>query len=98
MGRVVDFSVVNKLFKGWIDDNWDHGFVLWDADENAIAALKASRTAPVVFAALQSNGGEHGNLFAERNFAEVDQADQGLRFADVEGCRLGNRTRFRRSH
>ena len=40
LGRVVDFSVVNKLFKGWIDDNWDHGFVLWDADENAIAALK----------------------------------------------------------
>ncbi len=40
LGRVVDFSVVNKLFKGWIDDNWDHGFVLWDADENAIQALK----------------------------------------------------------
>ena len=30
LGRVVDFSVLNKLFKGWIDENWDHGFVLWD--------------------------------------------------------------------
>lgn len=40
LGRVVDFSVVNKLFKGWIDENWDHGFVLWDADENAIQAIK----------------------------------------------------------
>ena len=40
LGRVVDFSVINKVFKGWIDDNWDHGFILWDADENAIDAIK----------------------------------------------------------
>lgn len=40
LGRVVDFSVINKLFKGWIDDHWDHGFILWDADENAIQAIK----------------------------------------------------------
>ena len=23
VGRVVDFSVINRLFKGWIDENWD---------------------------------------------------------------------------
>lgn len=40
LGRVVDFSVINKLFKGWIDDNWDHGFLLWNEDRNAIDALK----------------------------------------------------------
>jgi len=41
LGRVVDFSVLNKLFKGWIDDNWDHGFVLWDEDQNAIEAIQS---------------------------------------------------------
>ncbi len=40
LGRVVDFSVINKLFKGWIDDNWDHGFILWDQDQNAIDAIE----------------------------------------------------------
>ena len=40
LGRVVDFAVINKLFKGWIDDNWDHGFIVWDQDKNAIDALE----------------------------------------------------------
>lgn len=40
LGRVVDFQVINKLFKGWIDDNWDHGFILWDKDKNALDALR----------------------------------------------------------
>lgn len=40
LGRVVDFAVINKLFKGWIDENWDHGFILWDQDRNAIDALE----------------------------------------------------------
>jgi 6-pyruvoyltetrahydropterin/6-carboxytetrahydropterin synthase len=41
LGRVVDFAVINKLFKGWIDDNWDHGFILWEKDENAIQAIES---------------------------------------------------------
>ena len=40
LGRVVDFAVINRLFKGWIDDHWDHGFIVWDQDENAISALE----------------------------------------------------------
>ena len=40
LGRVVDFQVINSLFKGWIDDNWDHGFLVWSEDHNAIAALE----------------------------------------------------------
>ncbi len=40
LGRVVDFAVIKKLFKGWIDEHWDHGFLLWDEDKNAIQALQ----------------------------------------------------------
>ena len=39
LGRVVDFAVINKLFKGWIDENWDHGMLLWEEDTEAIEAL-----------------------------------------------------------
>lgn len=39
-GRVVDFSVINRLFKGWIDEHWDHGMLIWKDDTEAIDALK----------------------------------------------------------
>ena len=32
--------MINKLFKGWIDENWDHGFILWDQDSDAIDAIE----------------------------------------------------------
>jgi 6-pyruvoyltetrahydropterin/6-carboxytetrahydropterin synthase len=40
VGRVIDFAELKKLFKGWIDENWDHGFVLNKWDENGLAAVK----------------------------------------------------------
>ena len=39
VGRVVDFSVINKLFKGWIDEHWDHGILVWDEDTPLLDAL-----------------------------------------------------------
>ncbi len=39
VGRVVDFAVINHLFKGWIDENWDHGMILASDDTNAINAM-----------------------------------------------------------
>lgn len=41
IGRVVDFAELKKLFKGWIDEHWDHGFIVFDKDEQAIAAVKS---------------------------------------------------------
>ena len=41
LGRVVDFGVINQLFKGWIDENWDHGMLIWSEDSEAIAALNS---------------------------------------------------------
>ena len=40
VGRVIDFAELKKLFKGWLDENWDHGFVLNKEDENGLAAVK----------------------------------------------------------
>ena len=40
IGRIIDFGVLKKKFKGWIDDNWDHAFVLWDQDENGLTAIR----------------------------------------------------------
>jgi 6-pyruvoyltetrahydropterin/6-carboxytetrahydropterin synthase len=40
VGRVIDFSVLKTRFKGWIDEHWDHGFLLSQEDENGIAAAQ----------------------------------------------------------
>jgi len=32
LGRIIDFSVVKSRLCQWIEDNWDHRFLLWDQD------------------------------------------------------------------
>lgn len=27
VGRIVDFSVIKEVVGGWLDRNWDHGFI-----------------------------------------------------------------------
>ncbi len=41
IGRLVDFGVINGLFKSWIDAHWDHAMLVWEADTAAIAALRS---------------------------------------------------------
>lgn len=40
VGRVIDFSELKARFKGWLDEHWDHGFLLSHEDANGIAAVK----------------------------------------------------------
>ena len=41
LGLVIDFGALKTRVKGWIDQNWDHGFLLNDADSALIAAFRA---------------------------------------------------------
>ena len=41
LGRVIDFSVLKERLGGWIDRNWDHGFIHHDADTEVAAAVAA---------------------------------------------------------
>lgn len=41
LGRVIDFSVLKERIGGWIDSQWDHGFLLWQDDAEAIAAVSS---------------------------------------------------------
>lgn len=45
IGRVLDFSVIKNLLCMWLEDNWDHKFLLWQND---------SWAAPLI--ALDPNG------------------------------------------
>jgi 6-pyruvoyltetrahydropterin/6-carboxytetrahydropterin synthase len=41
VGRIIDFAELKRLFKGWLDEHWDHGFLLDQKDENGINAIKS---------------------------------------------------------
>lgn len=41
LGRVIDFSVLKEKIGGWIDVNWDHGFICHRDDVEAMQAMKA---------------------------------------------------------
>ena len=40
VGRVVDFSLIKKRMLGWLDANWDHAFLVFEEDDNALAAVR----------------------------------------------------------
>jgi 6-pyruvoyltetrahydropterin/6-carboxytetrahydropterin synthase len=41
IGRVIDFSVLKAKLGGWVDANWDHGFIHHAEDTETIQALAA---------------------------------------------------------
>ena len=32
VGRVIDFSVIKSLLCQWLEDSWDHKFLMWEKD------------------------------------------------------------------
>ena len=40
VGRVVDFSLIKQRMNGWLDQNWDHAFLIFEEDANALAAIR----------------------------------------------------------
>ncbi len=40
IGRVIDFGVLKLKLGGWIDKHWDHGFILYEKDNDALDLLE----------------------------------------------------------
>lgn len=40
LGRVLDFSVMKKLLCDWIENTWDHKFLIWKDDPRLDALLE----------------------------------------------------------
>ena len=38
LGRVIDFGVIKAKLCQWLEDNWDHKFLLWDQDTEMMEA------------------------------------------------------------
>ena len=40
VGRIVDFSLIKQRMLAWLDAHWDHAFLIFEADTNALAAIR----------------------------------------------------------
>jgi 6-pyruvoyltetrahydropterin/6-carboxytetrahydropterin synthase len=40
VGRVIDFAQIKQRMLGWIDMHWDHAFIVFEEDHNALAAIR----------------------------------------------------------
>lgn len=48
IGRVIDFSVIKKLLCIWLEDKWDHRFLIWVKDPIARKLKKIDKTVVIV--------------------------------------------------
>jgi 6-pyruvoyltetrahydropterin/6-carboxytetrahydropterin synthase len=46
VGRVIDFSVIKEVLGGWIDKNWDHGFLYSCEDDDCSRIFGSSYIGP----------------------------------------------------
>jgi 6-pyruvoyltetrahydropterin/6-carboxytetrahydropterin synthase len=66
IGRVIDFGVLKAKVGGWIEKEWDHGFICHREDYDTLARLEQFEARPGV---LQKLWRLHANPTAE-NMAE----------------------------
>lgn len=48
VGRVLDFSVIKEKLCVWLEENWDHRFLVWDCDPKLAAIFAIDPTAVAV--------------------------------------------------
>lgn len=61
VGRVVDFSVIKDLLCEWLEDEWDHRFLVWEEDPMlmGLTQLDPEGTVVVPFNPTAENMGQH---------------------------------------
>ena len=61
IGRVLDFSVIKTLLCNWLEDHWDHKFLVWEQDpwHETLKMLDPEGTVIVPFNPTAENMGKY---------------------------------------
>jgi len=61
IGRVMDFSVIKEKLCVWLEENWDHKFLVWSKDpwSNTLVVLDPEGTVVVDFNPTAENMGDY---------------------------------------
>lgn len=44
VGRIIDFGVIKEVLCSWLEENWDHKFLLWEKDDSTLPLILGLRT------------------------------------------------------
>lgn len=83
VGRVIDFGVLKEQMDPWIQDNWDHAFIVNCIDAECIAALESLKCPPQKMFQLDFNPTAENLAYTLFGVAEQRLSPQGLRVLRV---------------
>ena len=93
VGRIIDFSELKRRVKGWIDEHWDHSFLVHEDDENARTALSMVKPCRLFVMPYNPTAENMAKYLLEEMCPEALQGTGG---ACVPSPNLGNRRIVRR--
>lgn len=81
VGRVMDFSVIKARLCMWLEDRWDHKFLVWEKDPSAVA-LKQLDMIGVVLTSFNPTA-ENMAMYLVNVVGPSALADTGCRLTEV---------------
>jgi 6-pyruvoyltetrahydropterin/6-carboxytetrahydropterin synthase len=89
IGRVVDFSVVKTKLCQWLEDNWDHKFLIWEQDPQALnlRLLDQHGVVPVPFNPTAENMAQYlVEVVGPAQLAELDVMLVACKVEETRKC------------
>jgi 6-pyruvoyltetrahydropterin/6-carboxytetrahydropterin synthase len=84
IGRVIDFSALKSTLGKWIDDNWDHTFIVWDQDVELLTALESVSKAKPIFVSKWNPTSENIADFLLNEIAPQLFKDTGITITKIK--------------
>lgn len=81
VGRVMDFSVIKEILCEWLEQHWDHKFLLWK-DDPILATLYAVDPVGIVMCNFNPTA-ENMAAYILHELAPVLLAGKGVRLVEV---------------
>lgn len=89
VGRVMDFSVIKNLLCEWLEENWDHKFLIWKDDPWAmpLLAIDPRGIAVVSFNPTAENMGTHLiDVIGPKQLADTDAVLVAVNIEETRKC------------
>ena len=90
LGRVIDFSVIKEKVGAWLDEYWDHTFIIYNKDEKLIACRDVLEKNKEVFIADFNPTAENLALYLLKEVCPKVLAGCGVDIVKIELHETGN--------
>jgi len=84
IGRVIDFSILKERLGKWIDNNWDHTFIIYEHDTELIAISERLSVNKKCFFAKFNPTAENMAGYLLREICPILFKDTNIRIVKIE--------------